>query len=280
MILAGGEAPCKQSSSVFMTCKMVLWDNSVRSHTIMSFEMNNLLISDAWAQSGGGGGSGSILSMLPLALIFVLFYFLLIRPQQKKKKEHLGMVAAITVGDEVATNDGLLGKVTDLNDNFVTLDVGTGVNFQIQRHAIAQMVPKGTLKEVNGKERKSKESGKRSKGGGEAPKEAAYDLSSPVIEDAQSDHATEDAVFESHYTEEAASELKELRPEIKEVEEKIQKSSATGNADATRRDEDESPGRIVKPKSDNQTSEYQKKPLTIIGVEWKEWIKRLLLPFR
>ena len=190
------------------------------------------------------------------------------------------MVAAIKVGDEVATNDGLLGKVTDLDDNFVTLDVGTGVNFQIQRHAIAQMVPKGTLKELNGKERKSKEPGKRSKGGGESPKEAAYDLSSPAITGAQSDNATEDAVFENQNTEEAASELKELRPETNEVEEKIQKSSVTGNADAIREEEDESSNRIFKPKSDNTTSEYQKKPLTINGVEWKEWIKRLLLPFR
>jgi len=58
-------------------------------------------------------------------------------------------VAAMKVDDEVATNEGLLGKVTDLDDNLVTLDVAMGVNFQVQRHAIAQMVPKGTFKELD-----------------------------------------------------------------------------------------------------------------------------------
>ena len=108
--------------------------------------MTNLLISDAWAQAGGGGGS-SMFSLLPLALIFVLFYFLLIRPQQRRAKQHKQMVAAMKAGDEVATNGGLLGRVTDLDDNCVTLKVATGVNVQVQRHAIAQMIPKGVFKE-------------------------------------------------------------------------------------------------------------------------------------
>ena len=77
--------------------------------------MTNLLISDAWAQAGGGGGS-SLFSLLPLALIFVLFYFLLIRPQQRRAKQHKQMVAAMKVGDEVATNGGLIGRVTALDD--------------------------------------------------------------------------------------------------------------------------------------------------------------------
>ena len=115
--------------------------------------MKNFLISDALEQTGTGDGS-SLFSFLPLVLIFVLFYFLLIRPQQKKKKQHSGMVAAMKVGDEVVTNGGLLGKVTDLDDNFVTINVAQGattksVNVQIQRHAIAQMLPKGTFKELN-----------------------------------------------------------------------------------------------------------------------------------
>ena len=83
--------------------------------------MTNLLISDAWAQAGGGGGS-SLFSLLPLALIFVLFYFLLIRPQQRRAKQHKQMVAAMKTGDEVATNGGLLGRVTDFDDNCVTLE--------------------------------------------------------------------------------------------------------------------------------------------------------------
>ena len=125
--------------------------------------MTNLLISDAWAQTGDGGGS-SLFSLLPLALIFVLFYFLLIRPQQRRAKQHKQMVAAMKVGDEVATNGGLIGQVTDLDDNCVTLSVATGVNVQVQRHAIAQMIPKGGFKELDGGGKKSKGAGKSSKG--------------------------------------------------------------------------------------------------------------------
>ena len=126
--------------------------------------MTNLLISDAWAQADGGGGS-SMFSLLPLALIFVLFYFLLIRPQQRRAKQHKQMVAAAKVGDEVATNGGLLGRVTDLDDNCVTLKVATGVNVQVQRHAIAQMIPKGVFKESDsGGKKKSKGAGSPSKG--------------------------------------------------------------------------------------------------------------------
>jgi len=227
------------------------------------------LISDAWAQAGGGGGS-SMFSLLPLALIFVLFYFLLIRPQQKKKKEHKDMVAAMKVGDEVATNGGLLGKVTDLDDNLVTLDVAMGVNFQVQRHAIAQMVPKGTFKELDGGgERKSKGSSKRSKGSGKKSKASANDLSGQIV-DTQSDNATEDATLE----------LKELEATKKEIEEKIKKVSVSEDADVIVQGEDEPSGQIAEPQSDNATDGDQSKKLTINGVEWKQWIRNLLLPFK
>jgi len=227
------------------------------------------LISDAWAQAGGGGGS-SLFSMLPLALIFVLFYFLLIRPQQKKKKEHKGMVAAMKVGDEVATNGGLLGKVTDLDDNLVTLDVAMGVNFQVQRHAIAQMVPKGTFKELDGGgEKKSKGSSKRSKGSGKKSKASANDLSGQIV-DTQSDNATEDATLE----------LKELEATKKEIEEKIKKVSVSEDADVIVQGEDEPSGQIAEPQSDNATDGDQSKKLTINGVEWKQWIRNILLPFK
>ena len=145
------------------------------------------LISDAWAQAGGGGGS-SMFSLLPLALIFVLFYFLLIRPQQRRSKQHKQMVAAMKVGDEVATNGGLLGRVTDLDDNRVTLKVATGVNVQVQRHAIAQMIPKGVFKEFDG-------GGKKSKGSGKSPKGPVHDPSAPIAE-TPSTHTAEDATFE------------------------------------------------------------------------------------
>ena len=130
--------------------------------------MTNLLISDAWAQASGGGGS-SLFSLLPLLLIFVLFYFLLIRPQQRRATQHKQMVAAMKIGDEVATNGGLLGLVTDLDDNCVTLKVATGVNVQVQRHAIAQMIPKGVFKEPDRGRKKSKGAGKPSKGSTNEP---------------------------------------------------------------------------------------------------------------
>ena len=163
--------------------------------------MTNLLISDAWAQAGGGGGS-SLFSLLPLALIFVLFYFLLIRPQQRRAKQHKQMVAAMKIGDEVATNGGLLGRVTDLDDNSVTLKVATGVNVQVQRHAIAQMIPKGAFKELDGGEKKSKGAGKPSKGAGKpskgAGKPSKEPANKPTVQVAETPPADEtaDATFD------------------------------------------------------------------------------------
>ena len=105
----------------------------------------NFLISDAWAQTGGGGGAG-LVGLLPMVAIFVIFYFLLIRPQQKKAKEHRAMVADLSKGDEVVTNGGVLGKITGTDENFVTVEIADGVSVQVQRFAIAQMMPKGTIK--------------------------------------------------------------------------------------------------------------------------------------
>ncbi len=105
----------------------------------------NLFISDAWAQFGADGGSG-LIGFLPMILIFVIFYFLLIRPQQKRTKEHKAMVAAIDKGDEIVTNGGVLGKVISVDDNFVSVEIATGITVQVQRAAIAQMMPKGTVK--------------------------------------------------------------------------------------------------------------------------------------
>ncbi len=242
------------------------------------------LIADAWAQVGEGGGS-SLLSFMPLVLIFGLFYFLLIRPQQKKKKEHKDMVAAMKVGDEVATSDGLLGKVTALDDNFVTIDVAQGVsiksvNVQVQRHAIALMVPKGTFKELaGGGGKKSEGSNKGSKDSGKKSKTSANDLSGQIV-DTQSANATEDATFENPYPEDATLELKELEVAKKEIEEKIKKVSAREDVDAIVQTEDEPSGQSAEPQSDKSTDGDQSKILKINGVEWKQWIRNLLFPFK
>ena len=86
------------------------------------------------------------MSMLPLVLMFVVLYFVMIRPQMKKTKEHRAMIDALAKGDEVATAGGVLGKVTKLSDSYVTLEVATGVEIQIQRSAVVQVLPKGSIK--------------------------------------------------------------------------------------------------------------------------------------
>lgn len=86
------------------------------------------------------------MSMLPLVLMFVVLYFVMIRPQMKKTKEHRAMIDALAKGDEVATAGGMLGKVTKLGDSYVTLEVATGVEIQIQRSAVVQVLPKGSIK--------------------------------------------------------------------------------------------------------------------------------------
>lgn len=105
------------------------------------------LIQDAWAQSLPAA-TDPLLSMLPLVLIFVVFYFFLIRPQTKRQKEHKEMVSKLTVGDEIVTAGGVLGRVTELGDQFVQVEVADGVRIKIQRHTIGAIMPKGTIKSV------------------------------------------------------------------------------------------------------------------------------------
>lgn len=108
----------------------------------------NLFISDAWAQGGGASPGSGLVSLLPIVVIFVLFYFLLIRPQQKRQKQHKEMVAALAKGDEVVTVGGTLGKITDVGENFVTVEVAQGVQIKVQRTAVQAMMPKGTMKDA------------------------------------------------------------------------------------------------------------------------------------
>ena len=104
-------------------------------------------ISTAAAQAAGAPAQpNALMQFLPLVLIFVVFYFLLIRPQTKRAKEHRAMVAALGVGAEVVTSGGILGKITEVSEQFVTLEIAPGVNIKVQRHAVSQELPKGTLK--------------------------------------------------------------------------------------------------------------------------------------
>ena len=107
----------------------------------------DFLISTAYAQAAGAPAPGNVwMQMLPLVLIFVVFYFLLIRPQTKKAKEHREMVSKLQNGDEVVTAGGILGRIVDLSDTFVTLEVASGVQIKVQRFQVSQLMPKGTLK--------------------------------------------------------------------------------------------------------------------------------------
>lgn len=105
----------------------------------------SFFINDAMAQAADSG-SGGILSFLPLIILFVVFYFLLIRPQQKKAKQHKNMVAELKKGDEIITNGGVLAKITDVGENFLTCEIADKVEIKVQSHAVSTVLPKGTIK--------------------------------------------------------------------------------------------------------------------------------------
>lgn len=86
------------------------------------------------------------MGMLPLVLMFVVLYFVMIRPQMKKAKEHKNMVESLAKGDEVVTSGGLLGKVTKVAEGFINVEIANGVDVQLQRSSVVQVLPKGTIK--------------------------------------------------------------------------------------------------------------------------------------
>jgi preprotein translocase subunit YajC len=118
-------------------CLSLLWSSSV-------------FISSAIAQTApaaaGGDMQSSLMSMLPLVLMFVVLYFVMIRPQMKKQKEHKAMIDALAKGDEVVTAGGVLGKVSKMGESYVGLEVASGVEVQVQRSAVVQVLPKGSIK--------------------------------------------------------------------------------------------------------------------------------------
>lgn len=108
----------------------------------------DFFITPAWAQAAPGSTASTLTTILPLVLIFVVFYFLLIRPQTKRAKEHREMVGKLAPGDEVVTNGGVLGRITEVGDHFVTLEVAKNVSISVQKFQVAQLMPKGTMKSV------------------------------------------------------------------------------------------------------------------------------------
>jgi len=108
----------------------------------------SFFISDALAQGAEGAQGPGMEMIFMLLAMFGIFYFLLIRPQQKKAKEHKNMIDALNKGDEIITNGGLLAKITATDENFLTCKVADNVEVKIQRHAIASVLPKGTIKNL------------------------------------------------------------------------------------------------------------------------------------
>jgi preprotein translocase subunit YajC len=106
-----------------------------------------VFISSAFAQTAPAAASSStdsLMSLLPLVLMFVVLYFIMIRPQMKRQKEHKAMIEAIAKGDEVVTSGGLVGRVAKMGESFLHVEVANGVELQVQRSAVVQVLPKGT----------------------------------------------------------------------------------------------------------------------------------------
>ena len=109
-----------------------------------------MLISSAYAQAADAAQdpTGGLLQLLPMILMFVVIWFLMIRPQMKRAKEHKAMVEALGKGDEVITQGGMAGRITEVGEQFVQVEVADKVQIMIQRQAVATVLPKGTLKDA------------------------------------------------------------------------------------------------------------------------------------
>ena len=109
-----------------------------------------MFISSAFAQTAsaaaGGDMQSTLMNMLPILVMFGVLYLVMIRPQMKKQKEHKAMIESIVKGDEVVSAGGFLGRVSKLGDVFISVELATGVEVQMQRSAVVQVLPKGTMK--------------------------------------------------------------------------------------------------------------------------------------
>ncbi len=108
--------------------------------------MLDFFISNAWAAAPQQ--EVDLLSFLPLIILFVIFYFLLIRPQLKQAKRHKQLIAGLAKGDEVVTSGGLLGRIKEVGDNFIRVEIAKETEVKIQKQAVSTVLPKGTLKNL------------------------------------------------------------------------------------------------------------------------------------
>ncbi len=106
----------------------------------------SFLISDAMAEGAAAQPGGGFELFIFVGLFFLIMYFMIIRPQSKRAKEHKQLVEGLSRGDEIVTNGGILGKITEVDESFVQVEVAKDVTIQVQKHAIGNVMPKGTYK--------------------------------------------------------------------------------------------------------------------------------------
>ena len=124
-----------------------MWHNPMLSRPDPRMSLLDFLISPAAAQAAPAGAQPSpIPSVVMMVAVFAIMYFLMIRPQMKRAKEHRELTSKLAKGDEVITNGGIAGRVDDLGENFITVEIADGVRVKLQRAAIVAVLPKGTLK--------------------------------------------------------------------------------------------------------------------------------------
>ena len=102
-------------------------------------------INNAYAQTGGASQSAGYELLFMVVIFFLIMYFLVIRPQSKRNKEHKALLGSLSKGDEISTSGGVLGKITEVGDSFVHIEVQKGVKLKIQKHSVSSVLPKGTL---------------------------------------------------------------------------------------------------------------------------------------
>jgi preprotein translocase subunit YajC len=107
-----------------------------------------VIIANAYAQAAPTGGDAGFMGLLPIVLMFVLLYFLMIRPQMKRAKEQKQMIEALQKGDEVVTAGGVAGRINEMGDAYVSLQIAPNVEISVQRSAVQTLLPKGTLKSL------------------------------------------------------------------------------------------------------------------------------------
>ncbi|MGY3040428.1 preprotein translocase subunit YajC [Rhodanobacter sp. TND4EL1] len=110
----------------------------------MIFSISPVLAQAAPAQPAGGGMSMIIM----MVVLFGLMYFMMIRPQAKRQKEHRALIAGLAKGDEVVTNGGIAGRVSEVGETFITVEIAANVMVKVQKGSVQQVLPKGSLKAV------------------------------------------------------------------------------------------------------------------------------------